>query len=562
MRRFGLILIAAIAAPVSAVGQPPVGSTAQASTSKVVLAQNSQPLLQRQVAGAQSASPGSKISLNPQPLPPKSATLAKVPFGNVPCKSLTQEEQQSLEQKALGYARPTPGKPDRAPATLPFDNVCFYSSYVNVGYMTQADYETNSTANRSASQTAPGDLPRAFYDNQAGLWFATNGYYVTVKGSKKLREEAARVIAAKLLHGDATTSSGGTLKLNGAPGEPTTASGGTLLGGGSGTQATSSAGRMVGGTSGSPSPNTAMLRTSPGTVLTSAAGSCQVRDLMLKFHTGNDDLRGGQNNLNVEIHFANGSMQTAANVNHGANWPNNSVNSVDIPLKQPVAPNQIKTIILIHLAQGGYTPPSAGQVGVASTPVAGPMAAPIYAAEGVHTEDNWDMADFQAFAQGLNRLSIPIASTGMHRFTGSDPSLTVNTRADVSCAEPANAVRELEFIFKTGNDDLRGGNDNVGVTINFTDGSTQFAPNLNQGQRWPDESTHEASVLLNRVVALSQIKSITLFTTFQGGSGGDNWNMDSVEIRADGQPVTTYAFHRFSADWSGPKAKYLTIAIK
>lgn len=562
MRRFGLVLIAAIAVAVSAVAQLPVGSTAQASESKVVLAQNSQPLLQRQIGGAQSASPGSKVSLNPQPLPPKSVVLAKVPFGNAPCKSLTQEEQQSLEQKALGYARPTPGKPDRAPATLPFDNVCFYSSYVNVGYMTQADYETNSTANRSASQTAPGDLPRAFYDNQAGLWFATNGYYVTVKGSKQLREEAARVIAAKLLQGDATPSSGGTLKLNGAPGGPTTASGGTLLGGGSGTPATSSAGRLVGGASGSASPNTAMLRTSPGTVLTSAAGSCQVRDLMLKFHTGNDDLRGGQNNLNVEIQFANGSMQTAANVNHGANWPNNSVNSVVIPLKQPVAPNQIKTITLIHLAQGGYNPPSAGQVGVASTPVAGPMAAPIYAAEGVHTEDNWDMADFQAFAQGLNRLSIPIASAGMHRFTGSDPSLAVNTRADVSCSAPANVVRELEFVFKTGNDDLRGGNDNVGVTINFTDGSTQFAPNLNQGQRWPDESTHEASVLLNRTVALSQIKSITISTTFQGGSGGDNWNMDSVEISADSQPVTTYGFHRFSADWSGPKAKYLTIAIK
>ena len=585
MRRFGLVLIAAIAVAVSAVAQPPVGSTAQASTSKVVLAQNSQPLLQRQVAGAQSASPGSKVSLNPQPWPPKSATLAKVPFGNAPCKSLTQEEQQSLEQKALGYARPTPGKPDRAPVTLPFDNVCFYGSYVNVGYMTQADYETNSTANRSPSQTAPGDLPRAFYDNQAGLWFATNGYYVTVKGSKQLRDDAARVIAAKLLQGNVSTPSGGTLKLGGTPGGLTTTSGGTLLGGSPGAPAISSGGTLSGGTmagsgsgraittgsggtllggggSGSASPNNAMLRTSPGTALTSAGGSCQVRQLMLTFHTGNDDLRGGQNNLNMEIHFANGSMQTAANVNHGANWPNNSVNSVAIPLKQPVAPNQIRTITLIHLAQGGYTPPSAGQVGVASTPVAGPMAAPIYAAEGVHTEDNWDMAEFQAFAQGLNKLSIPIASAGMHRFTGSDPSLAVNTRADVSCSAPANTVRELEFIFKTGNDDLRGGNDNVGVTINFTDGSTQFAPNLNQGQRWPDETTHGASVLLNRTVALTQIKSVTISTTFQGGSGGDNWNMDSVEIRADGQPVTTYGFHRFSADWSGPKARDLTIAIK
>jgi hypothetical protein len=299
----------------------------------------------------------------------------------------------------------------------------------------------------------------------------------------------------------------------------------------------------------------------PGTLLRSAADSCQVRQLMLTFRTGNDDLRGGKNNLNVQIHFSDGSMQAIDNVNHGANWPNNSLKTVEIPLKQPVAPNQIKTITLIHLAQGGYNAPSTGQVGLSAAPVAGPAVAPIYAAEGAQTEDNWTMADFQAFAEGLNKVSIPIASAGTHRFTGSDPSLSVNTRPGVSCLAPANAVRELEFIFKTGNDDLRGGDDDVGVTINFADGSTQTAPNLNQGQRWADESTHGVSVLLNRMVPVNQIKSVTVFTTFKGGTNGDNWNMDSVDIRADGHPVTTYGFHRFSADWSGPKAKSLVIAI-
>lgn len=299
----------------------------------------------------------------------------------------------------------------------------------------------------------------------------------------------------------------------------------------------------------------------PSTLLRPAADSCQVSKLSLTFRTGNDDLRGGKNNLNVQIHFADGSMQAVDNVNRGANWPNNSLKTVEISLKQPVAPNQIKTITLIHLAQGGYNPPSAGQVGLSAAPVAGPAVAPIYAAEGAQTEDNWTMADFQAFAEGLNKLSVPIASAGAHRFTGSDPSLAVNTRPGVSCLAPANAVGELEFIFKTGNDDLRGGDDDVGVTVNFADGSTQTAPNLNQGQRWADESTRGVSVLLNRMVPVNQIKSITVFTTFKGGTNGDNWNMDSVEIRADGHPVTTYGFHRFSADWSGPKAKSLVIAI-
>lgn len=309
--------------------------------------------------------------------------------------------------------------------------------------------------------------------------------------------------------------------------------------------------------------NGTLMNQRPGTLLNPPADACKVRQLMLTFRTGNDDLRGGKNNLNVEIHFADGSMQTADNVNHGANWPNNSLNTVQVPLKQPVAPNQIKTITLIHLAQGGYVPPKAtpSSAGALASP-AGPIVGTVSVASGAQTEDNWTMADFQAFAQGLDKLSIPIASAGMHRFTGSNPSLAVDTRHDVSCSAPANAVRELEFIFKTGNDDLRGGDDNVGVTINFADGSSQSAANLNQGQRWADESTHEARVLLNRMTPVGQIRSITVSTTFKGSTNGDNWNMDSVEIRADDNPVTTYGFHRFSSDWTGPKAKQLTIPIK
>src|ERR1700676_2117152 len=49
----------------------------------------------------------------------KGPTLPKVPFGNRPCQSLSASDQMSL-----GFSS-TPGKPDRAPGTLPFDNLCF-----------------------------------------------------------------------------------------------------------------------------------------------------------------------------------------------------------------------------------------------------------------------------------------------------------------------------------------------------------------------------------------------------------------------------------------------------
>jgi hypothetical protein len=288
---------------------------------------------------------------------------------------------------------------------------------------------------------------------------------------------------------------------------------------------------------------------------------CTVNQLQLRFRTGNDDLRGGQNNLNVEVHLADGTMQVAKNVNHGANWGNNSTNVVTFPLQHPVAPNQITVLRLVHLAQGGYTPPSAGQGGLMTTP-AGPALAPIYAAQGLQSEDNWEMAEFQAFALGPNHTNVPIASFGMHKFTGSDPELDVNSRPDVGCSG-ANQVRKITLTFRTGNDDLRGGKDNLNVIIHFADGATQFEPNVNHGERWADGSAHGAEVLLNQPVPVNQIKAVTLATTFLGGPNGDNWNMDSVEITADDtHALATYGFHRFSADWSGPKAKEITIPVK
>ena len=63
---------------------------------------------------------------------------------------------------------------------------------------------------------------------------------------------------------------------------------------------------------------------------------------------------------------------------------------------------------------------------------------------------------------------------------------------------------------------------------------------------------------------MSQIRAFTLADTFSGGSGGDNWNMASMQavaILADGShhTIAKSGFHRFSADPSGPKARLLSV---
>ena len=197
---------------------------------------------------------------------------------------------------------------------------------------------------------------------------------------------------------------------------------------------------------------------------------------------------------------------------------------------------------------------------------AGPALAPIYGAQGARSEDNWDMAEFQASAVGSTTSGVPLASFGFHRFTGSAPNLLVPVRADVGCPDP-NQVSKLSFVFQTGDDDLRGGNDNLNIAIRFTDGKMQVEKNVNQSARWPDGSTHGVAITLNQPVPREQIAEVILETTFAGGFNGDNWNMNSVQITAitgkgSNLPIASSGFHRFSADPTGPKARRLTIPVK
>lgn len=284
-------------------------------------------------------------------------------------------------------------------------------------------------------------------------------------------------------------------------------------------------------------------------------GSCTIGSLSLKFTTGSDDLRGDQNNLNVEVHYASGDIQTASNVNQGANWPNRSVKVVTIPLKHPVAPSEIKQIVLVHSTQAGFS----GRGQSVGTVVATGGASLI---SGVKTEDNWDMAEVQVFGveKGAN---VPVAYFGEHKFTGSDPALTINAQPGAACPT-GNQISRIVFTFQTADDDLRGGNDNLNITILFTDGAAQLEPNVNHSLNWPNGSRSRAEILLNRPVTIDQIRGIVLADTFGSGFGGDIWKMASMQadaFLADGShhTIAKAGFHRFSADTSGPSAREIEI---
>ncbi len=123
---------------------------------------------------------------------------------------------------------------------------------------------------------------------------------------------------------------------------------------------------------------------------------------------------------------------------------------------------------------------------------------------------------------------------------------------------------EIIVTFTTGNDDLRGGNDNVNFSImkvynpstrQYTD--IRFA-NVNNGKRWINRSMQTISRPLPDYVTFDLLDDFLIETTFSGGLEGDNWDMNGIVIsaRINGVVKQLYKkegtpFVRFTGDLKG-----------
>src|SRR6266496_2026901 len=137
----------------------------------------------------------------------------------------------------------------------------------------------------------------------------------------------------------------------------------------------------------------------------------QVRRLSFTVKTADDDLRGGQDNLNVAITLRDGREQWTKNVNHGQIWPNQTTHAFDIGLQLPVPLSEIASITLQTTFTGG----GGG--------------------------DNWNMGSVsvRAMGDGIDKV---IVTHGFMRFTGESKSLLLPVILVPS--QPGRATK-LEF---------------------------------------------------------------------------------------------------------------------
>lgn len=93
-------------------------------------------------------------------------------------------------------------------------------------------------------------------------------------------------------------------------------------------------------------------------------------------------------------------------------------------------------------------------------------------------------------------------------------------------------AQELIVRFGTGGDDLRGGNDNVHLVLLLRTGAPIRFDNVNGLNRWPGNSSQRVVLPLPETFKFQDVVGVRLETTFSGGIGGDNWNLDHLQVTA------------------------------
>lgn len=232
-----------------------------------------------------------------------------------------------------------------------------------------------------------------------------------------------------------------------------------------------------------------------------------IQQLAVLIRTGDDDLRGGNNdNCDVLIRLRSGQVLTIPNINKSKRWGNGELHFALLPLPAGTKAGDLQGFTLRTHFTGGI--------------------------DG----DNWNVN--QVVLQGAvdntqeqTQTLIEASGNPLVRFTGDVH--TWSAAASVPARDRANIVLQLQLTIATGGDDLRGGNSgNCDAIILLAGGQSLAFPNVNQGQHWTNGEVRTITLDVPAGTRLGAIQGVRLVTHFTGGLGGDNWNVNEVRVQA------------------------------
>ena len=253
--------------------------------------------------------------------------------------------------------------------------------------------------------------------------------------------------------------------------------------------------------------------------------------LELDVVTGGDNLNSGSAANVIVQARRNGQLvnrQTSV-VNEGTEWANNSLHAVLLAFPPGISVGDITKITLnTQLSNDNWD--------VSGVMVQAGITSAVACQGGAGL---LDVTGTQKFDDG---------NISLFRFKGgSSQTFTSTLDANPSALEQ-RVVTKLSLIVGTGGDDLSGGNsgnDNANAILNLTNGTSISFPNINRNANWPnDRQSRKISLLdLNTLppnTSLGQLQSFAVQTNLPGGSNGDNWDMQLLQLDAQlGCPAAT-----------------------
>jgi len=105
-------------------------------------------------------------------------------------------------------------------------------------------------------------------------------------------------------------------------------------------------------------------------------------------------------------------------------------------------------------------------------------------------------------------------------------------------------IRGLAVEFRTGNDDLRGGNDTVGILLEYHGTRVQAFSNVNSSKRWIGNSSEWVRLDLPKPMSVNEIKLLSIYASFSGGAKGDNWDIKNLQVRGIGNGINQTLYNK------------------
>jgi len=105
-------------------------------------------------------------------------------------------------------------------------------------------------------------------------------------------------------------------------------------------------------------------------------------------------------------------------------------------------------------------------------------------------------------------------------------------------------IRGLAVEFRTGNDDLRGGNDTVNISLEYHGTRGQTFSNVNSSKRWIGNSSEWVRLDLPKPMSVNEIKLLSIYASFSGGAKGDNWDIKNLQVRGIGNGINQTLYNK------------------